>query len=224
MPKKYECNYKQLIRKGVVFFIFIHVLFGVITVLLCWSGAGEVYGNSDYGRPMSFDLKKSPRSEVNYSNIKCVKVIDGDTIILEDGEKVRLIGIDCPEASVNDKLLYDSQITNRNSNEIIKMGKKATKFTKNLLENENVKLEFDLEERDKYGRLLAYVFINVTNIKGENYLEYISLDEELYLFINASIVKSGYAGLMTIPPNIKYSEMFEKLYQEARENNRGLWE
>ena len=69
-----------------------------------------------------------------------------------------------------------------------------------------MRLEFDVEKRDKYGRLLAYVFIS----NGQ-------------LFLNAEIIKQGYAEVMIIPPNLKYADYFQGLYQEARENKRGLW-
>ncbi|MDI6606193.1 MAG: thermonuclease family protein, partial [Candidatus Omnitrophota bacterium] len=62
------------------------------------------------------------------------------------------------------------------------------------------------QERDIYKRLLAYVYL------------------EDGTFVNAQILKQGYASLMTIPPNVKYAELFLKLYREARENRRGLWE
>jgi micrococcal nuclease len=74
------------------------------------------------------------------------------------------------------------------------------------VEGKRVSLEFDVERYDKYDRLLAYVYIKDSGV-----------------FLNAEIVKEGYASLMTYPPNVKYADLFRKLYQEARENRRGLW-
>jgi micrococcal nuclease len=67
-----------------------------------------------------------------------------------------------------------------------------------------VKMEFDVQRRDKYGRLLAYLYLSDGRM------------------LNEEIVKAGYANLMTIPPNVKYQERFLKAYREARKNKRGL--
>jgi len=85
------------------------------------------------------------------------------------------------------------------------MGQLSYKFTKDLVEGKAVSLEFDLERQDRYKRLLAYVYLKDKT------------------FVNAEIVKQGYASLMTYPPNVKYADLFLELYREARENKRGLW-
>ncbi len=64
---------------------------------------------------------------------------------------------------------------------------------------------FDVEKRDQYGRILAYVYLQDGRM------------------LNEEIVKSGYANVMTIPPNVKHEDRFRKVYREARENRRGLW-
>jgi micrococcal nuclease len=86
------------------------------------------------------------------------------------------------------------------------MGKRAAEFTRNLVEGKRVRLEFDVERHDKYGRILAYVYL---------------VDDGT--FVNAKIIEEGYASLMTYPPNVKYADEFVKLYRQARENNLGLW-
>jgi len=141
----------------------------------------------------------------NYEDVLVKRAVDGDTLQLENGERVRLIGIDTPEVHESDKLQKDSERTNRNKAEIIKMGMRAWSFTRNLVQGKRVRLELDVEKHDKYGRLLAYVYLK----NGT--------------FVNAEIVKEGYASLMTIPPNVKYADLFLRLYRQARENNRGLW-
>jgi micrococcal nuclease len=141
----------------------------------------------------------------NYSDIMVKRVVDGDTIVLENAERVRLIGIDTPEMHESDKLYRDSQRTRQDIKTIKALGRRAYEFTKNLVEGKRVSLEFDVEKHDKYGRILAYVYLKDGT------------------FVNAEIVKQGYASLMTIPPNVKYADLFLKLYQEARENRRGLW-
>lgn len=127
-----------------------------------------------------------------------IEVIDGDTIRVKLGwmeEEVRYIGIDAPE----DKECY---------------GLEATECNKNLLswskkDNEDIKvwLEGDIETRDKYGRLLGYVY----------------LDPEGNSMVNEELLSQGYALLQTIPPNYKYRQRFKELAKEAWQEKKGLW-
>ena len=147
----------------------------------------------------------SEARKYDYNNVYVTRVIDGDTIELANKERVRLIGIDTPEARYNPKLKRDARRTGRDYRTIITMGRKATSFTKSLVEGKKVKLEFDAEKRDKYGRLLAYVYLPDGRM------------------LNAELLKEGYAQIYTFPPNVKYVDSFLKLQKQARENNRGLW-
>ena len=133
------------------------------------------------------------------------KVIDGDTFEIASGEHVRLIGIDTPESRVNPKARRDSDRTGEDILTIVSRGKEATNFTKQLVEGKSVRLEFDVGKRDKYDRLLAYVYL------------------EDGTFVNEVIIREGYASPLTIPPNVKYADKFLKLYDEARRLERGLW-
>jgi len=141
----------------------------------------------------------------NYADVLVKRVVDGDTIVLETGERVRLIGIDTPELHESDKLYRDASRTKQDISAIQKLGRRAYEFTRNLVEGKRVSLEFDVEKRDRYNRLLAYIYLKDGT------------------FVNAEIVKQGYASLMTFPPNVKYADLFLRLYREARENRRGLW-
>jgi micrococcal nuclease len=141
----------------------------------------------------------------NYEDILVARVVDGDTLKLENGERVRLIGIDTPEMHESSKLYRDSQRTGNDVRTIKALGKRSYEFVRGMLENQRVRLEFDVEKHDKYGRLLAYVFLKDGT------------------FVNAEIVRRGYASLMTIPPNVKYADTFKQLYKEARNNKAGLW-
>lgn len=134
-----------------------------------------------------------------------LKAIDGDTLKLSTGEHVRLIGIDTPESRYNSKLERDSARSKKDIRTITKMGKEASAFTKGLVEGKRVRLEFDVEKRDRYKRLLAYAYL------------------EDGTFVNARIIEEGYAQVMTIPPNVKYAELFAKMQKEARQNRKGLW-
>lgn len=157
------------------------------------------------------------------------RVVDGDTIKLSNGERVRLIGIDTPESKPNDKAKRDSKRTGQDVETITKMGQEATEFLKTacvMLEGKKVRLEFDVEKRDKYGRLLAYVYFDYPpGVELEQVPDcYYGYNGDVtYVFINASIMMAGYATPMTIPPNVKYADLFKKLYQEAGRNLRGLW-
>ena len=126
------------------------------------------------------------------------KVVDGDTFWVDDGSekgmKIRLIGIDTPESR------------NSGRKKIGYFGKEAKAFMVELLKDQKVRLEYDVGKTDRYKRTLAYVYL------------------EDGTFINAKLVKEGFATVMTIPPNVKYAELFVALEQEARENNKGLWD
>jgi micrococcal nuclease len=165
-------------------------------------------------------------TETDYAGVLVVRVNDGDTFTLQNGERVRLIGIDTPEYWESDKLYRDAQRTGQSIRAIQEMGKRAYKFTRQLVEGKRVRLEFDSEKRDKYGRLLAYVYLDLSNkdIKPKTGIYYDNnADGSISIFVNASIVKSGYASLMTIPPDVKYANLFRRLYREAKQNKRGLW-
>jgi len=147
----------------------------------------------------------SPAKDYGYSNILVTRAVDGDTLLLENSERVRLIGIDTPEMHESNKLNRDAQRSGQDVEAIKQLGRQSYEFTKKLAQGKRVRLEFDLERHDKYKRILAYVYL------------------EDGTFVNAKIVEEGYASLMTYPPNVKYADLFLKLYQEARQNQRGLW-
>jgi len=133
------------------------------------------------------------------------RVVDGDTVVLSTGEKVRMIGIDTPESRMNKKLKRDMEKTRLDADTIIALGKRSAQFTRTLTEGKPVRLEFDVQKKDRYDRLLAYLY-------AEN-----------GTFVNAEIIKEGYAMVMTVPPNVKYKDLFAKYQKEAREAQRGLW-
>ena len=99
----------------------------------------------------------------------------------------------------------DAKRTMQDVQTIKYMGKSAAAFTRRLVEGKKVRLEFDVERRDKYNRLLAYIYLPDGT------------------FVNAEIVANGYASLMTIAPNVKHAELLRARYKEAREKRRGLW-
>ncbi len=139
-----------------------------------------------------------------------VKVYDGDTFRcrLESGEevKVRLIGIDTPESRRNRKAYRDAERSGKSVEEIVRLGRMASAFTKKLIPPGTVVyLETDVQVHDRYGRLLAYVYLPDGRM------------------LNEVLLEEGYATVYTIPPNVKYAERFVELQRRAREEGRGLW-
>ena len=124
-----------------------------------------------------------------------VRVVDGDTAEMRLGsggtEGVRFIGVDTPESVAPGQPVEC-------------FGKKASRFTTALLEGERVELRYGAERRDRYGRLLAYVYLRDR-------------------FVNAELVRLGYATTLEIAPNVDYAERFARLQQAAANAGRGLW-
>ncbi len=138
------------------------------------------------------------------------RIIEGDIIQALYGgveKRIRLIGIDTPESRVNWKAKKYADMSEHDLKTIIEMGKKAKAYVDGLVKRGDlITIEFDVQERDKYGRLLGYVYLS----NGK--------------MLNEEIVKAGYAIIMTIPPNVKYKDRLLEAYQEAEEDKRGLWE
>jgi micrococcal nuclease len=128
--------------------------------------------------------------------INVTKVVDGDTIkVMLNGEEetIRFLLVDTPE-------------TVHPTKEIQPFGSEASNFTKDHLEGEMVKLELDVSERDKYGRILAYVYKE----NGE--------------MINELLLKEGLARVAYVfPPNVKYVDQFQLLQREAQKKGLGIW-
>jgi len=122
-------------------------------------------------------------------------------------KRIRLIGIDTPESRVNKKAEKDAKRGRQDIETIIAMGKRATAYVEGLVKRGDlITIEFDVKKKDRYGRLLCYVYLS----NGK--------------MLNEEIIKAGYANVMTIPPDVKYKDKFLKAYKQARENKRGLWE
>jgi len=119
------------------------------------------------------------------------RVVDGDTFALEGGEKVRLTGIDTPE------LHHPTKPRGFYAEE-------ARQAAQSLVEGRSVALVYDRDERDRYGRLLAYVLV------GD-------------VFVNARLLREGYARVMTVPPNAAMEPLFKEMEAEARAHGRGIW-
>lgn len=124
------------------------------------------------------------------------KVIDGDTIELENGSIVRLLGIDTPETKDPRKPVQC-------------FGKEAANESRKLINGRHVILEKDISETDKYGRLLRYIFLPI--------------EDGSLLFVNDYLIREGFAKVLTYPPDVKYTEQFLEAQREAKDKKRGLW-
>ena len=119
---------------------------------------------------------------------RVIEVVDGDTIVIEGGYRVRYIGIDAPET-------YP---------EAEAFGMAAWEANRRLVEGKEVRLERDVSETDKYGRLLRYVYVDD-------------------MLVNAELVRQGLAEAKAYPPDTKYQDHLEQIEAEAREAGRGMW-
>lgn len=134
----------------------------------------------------------------NENFYRVTEIHDGDTVtIVRDSflgivvktEKVRLIGIDAPELAQEP------------------WGRRAKNYLKKLVRESDwqVRVELDVQQRDRYGRILAYLWDNKGNM------------------INYLLIRNGYAMVYTIPPNVKYADLFVEAQRLAREEKKGIW-
>jgi micrococcal nuclease len=125
---------------------------------------------------------------------RSTRVVDGDTVVINGGEKVRLIGLNTPE-TVDPKRPVEC------------FGPEASSEAKKILTGQTVRLETDPSQdaRDKYGRLLAYVFLE----DGTNFDEF--------------MIENGYGYEYTYRTAYKYQKEFKAAEKEAQANGRGLW-
>jgi len=151
-----------------------------------------------------YEYLNSSSSKITLTEATVTKVVDGDTIwVTIDGkeEKVRLIGINCPEYT----------------KEIEPYGKEATEFTTNALLGKTIYLQKDISDKDSYDRLLRYVWTeDVSNkIDDSNVLDYL---------FNYTLVNEGLAESNYYKPDIKYQKILENAETQAKENKKGMWQ
>ncbi len=136
------------------------------------------------------------------SQVLVIRVIDGDTIEVTIGssrDRVRFIGVDTPESTTR----------------VEPYGREATVFTRRWLDERRIWLEHDVELRDRYRRRLAYVWLQPPKDR--------SVPEIRAKMFNAILLSEGYAQLLTVPPNVRYVDVFRALQTEARQQGKGLW-
>ncbi len=137
-----------------------------------------------------FSIEETPEASQRRTSAQVTKHTDGDTLWLSGIGKVRLIGVDTPEVYGDDECY----------------GRRASAFVERTVPLDSaVSYRLGTEERDRYGRALAYVYLD----KGR--------------FLNLLLVRRGYAQVLTVPPNVEFAERFTKAARRAREAGRGLW-
>jgi len=127
------------------------------------------------------------------------RIIDGDTIEVTHGSEkltIRYIGINTPE-------------TVKPNSPIECFGKQASAYNKEILQGQEVTLESDIQDKDRYGRLLRYIYFKD---KGNG-----------SVMVNKKLVEEGYAYASSYPPNVKYQDEFKEAERKARGNKKGLW-
>ncbi len=143
-----------------------------------------------------FGIIPDPKKATTTSDLATVtRVVDGDTIQISTGAKVRYIGVDTPE-TVDPRRAVGC------------FGKEASAKNKELVEGKQIRMEKDVSETDKFGRLLRYVYVKAG-------------DREI--FVNDYLVREGYAVVSTFPPDVAHVNQFLESQHYAQANNKGLW-
>ena len=148
-----------------------------------------------------------------YTDVVVDQVVTVDTLKLHDGQKIRLIGIKAPDLPEKVKIERETAgemgfVMSRAVGEIDPtetIEQEALDFVRDLLEGKHVRLEFDHERKSEDHKTLAYVYL----LKNDT-------------FVNAEILRQGYASLSVRPPNTKHEDVLREAYQEARQERRGL--
>lgn len=136
-------------------------------------------------------LAAATSSAQSLQTVKVTRVIDGDSIEIEGGQKVRYIGMDTPETVDPRKPVQC-------------YGQEASAKNKELVGGKSVRLEKDVSETDKYGRLLRFVYV------GD-------------IFVNDYLIRKGFAHASTFPPDVKYQDKFQASQRLAQSDSIGLW-
>ncbi|KAF3983961.1 MAG: nuclease [Methylococcales symbiont of Hymedesmia sp. n. MRB-2018] len=165
--------------------------------VLSFPTQGEIFLWIDEGGKKHFSDKLHHNAEVlqvnvGYTYYQVKKVYDGDTVLLTNGNTVRFLGINTPETEKGNKLAQAG-------------GEEAKRWLAKMLKNKKIRLEADVEKKDKYGRLLAYLFTE---------------DKQ---HINLELVKRGLATVNIHPPNLKYTKQLLSAQQSAEKAEKGIW-
>lgn len=159
-------------------------------------------------RPSKKDTKQPQKKLYNFEKAVVERVVDGDTIVVKRqngvSEKIRMVLVNTPE-------------TKHPKKGVEYFGKEASAYTKKMLPaGKTVYLEKDVSERDRYSRLLRYVWINEPTSKIDTKV----LTNNCF---NAMLLANGFAQVSVFPPDVKYVNEFRQIEKTAKDNNVGLW-
>jgi micrococcal nuclease len=191
---------EQVVKSASLSIYKVKLIQSLLIVFLClpaWANT-EIYQWLDAKGSEHFSDHFHPDAKIvnikpGYGFYRVKMVYDGDTVVLEDGRKIRLLGINTPEVQHRDKLADAG-------------GEEAKAWLINKLQNDKVRLEFDFEKTDKYGRTLAHLFTE----KKEH--------------INLSLVKAGLAATSIYPPNLLYVNELLAAEKKAEQDKLGIWQ
>lgn len=176
--------------------------FGILLVVV----SVLILSNPSISREISQTLGLNPEYKVitertlpdGVERARVVDVIDGDTIRLQNGDRVRYLNVDTPE-------------TRRPGTPIQCYGPEASEFNKRLVGDKIIYMTADINPVDRYDRLLRFVFLSLDDVS------------DISKSVNAILVKKGYAQASIFRPNNTYENFFRDLESQARENNIGIW-
>lgn len=144
--------------------------------------------------------QKELANKFNLEAVTVYRAVDGDTLELSDGRKIRLVGVNTPESTTRHE----------------EYGKEASNYTSAQLKGKKVWMQKDVSDTDRYSRYLRIIWLSIpTDVMSEK-----EIREKMF---NAKLVLNGYAEPSTYSPDVKYSDYFVKFAREARANDTGLW-
>ena len=163
-----------------------------------WSWAVFVYAGENADELFHFSSKQE--------EALVVKATGSDTILLEDGRRIKLIGIESARPVKQKPVRYDKRgkVIEEKEEAAIPLEDQAVAYAQNLLEGKKVRLEYDVDALDQNSRRLAYVFLPDGRLA------------------NAELLRQGFVYLKVRPPNVKYEDKLRAAYQEARQEHRGF--
>lgn len=179
-------------REGRKFLLFLIFLFGFGYSAVIGASRVSVDGFSEYADRFLSILETPVPAGTRQDFVRVSRTVDGDTVEIETGEKVRYIGVNTPESV-------------KVGSPVECFSKEASAKNKELVEGKMVRLEKDVSDTDRYGRLLRFVYL------------------EDGTFVNDALVREGYARISTFPPDVAKAEQFRLAEREARDQKRGLW-
>ena len=186
-------------------------LIGALIISILGAGSlGALANNIDYNQILGSDWsniwgkvsnqKSTKQIDESVEEVVVMRSVDGDTVELKDGRKVRFLNMDTPE-------------TVKINTPIMCYGPEAKDASKKLVEGKTVYIVSDKEKTDRYGRELRFIYLNVEDAKNK----------KIDASVNSLLVKGGYAQAKAYSPNTTYKKDFERWMLEAQSQKLGVW-